>query len=216
MPDVKLTIAIPSIPSRIRMNLQPLFSRLMNQIGDRKDVEVLSILDNKSMTIGRKKQFLYEIAQGKYTAIIDDDDDVTDDYVSEVTSAISLSDDVDVISYDQQAFIEGVPFLVACDISHPYQSGFDQLPSKPKDQFGNYIPCRRPPWNWCAWKTDIARRCFFGNSNFGEDATFVANAMKIAKTQHKIDKILHIYRWSAKDSSAPPKWDELNPPVVLR
>lgn len=203
MTEKLLTIAIPSIPSRMRMNLEPFFSRLMSQIGDRKDVEVVSILDNKSMTIGRKKQLLYTIAQGKYTAIIDDDDDVTGDYVQEVTKAISENSGVDVISYDQEAFIEGVRFLIKSDISHQYEPTFEQLPSRPQDDNGNYIPCRRPPWNWCAWRTDFARECVFGDSFFGEDGTFVTNAMRKVKTQHKIDKVLHIYRWSSKTTSAP-------------
>ena len=54
MSDIILTIAIPSIPSRIRMNLEPLFSRLMAQVGSRKDVEIISLLDNKMMTNSRK------------------------------------------------------------------------------------------------------------------------------------------------------------------
>lgn len=214
MNDILLTIAIPSIPSRIRMNLSPMFARLGVQVGDRKDVEVVSILDNKAMTIGRKRQLLHKIAQGRYTAIIDDDDDVTSDYVAEVTKAISEHDGVDVICYDQEAVIDGTSFLISTDIRHPVHP-FDQLPRTPRDASGNFIPCRRPPWHWCAWRTDFARQFSFGDSFSGEDAVFVEAAIPQTKTQHKIDKILHIYRWSSATTSAPLIPDNPNRPVVL-
>lgn len=214
MSNILLSIAIPSIPSRMRMNLQPLFSRLMAQVGDRKDVEIVSILDNKSMTIGRKRQLLHRIAQGRYTAIIDDDDDVTPDYVAEVTKAISQHDGVDVICYDQEAVINGTSFLIATDIRHPV-APYEQLPRTPKDASGNFIPCRRPPWHWCAWRTELAREAAFGDSFSGEDTLFVENAMPKVKTQHKIEKILHIYRWSATATAAPLIPDNPNRPVTL-
>ena len=82
MNTIKLTIAIPSIPSRNRQFLQPMYAKLMSQIGENRDVEVVSIMDNKIMTIGRKRSLLFKIAQGKYTCIIDDDDDVVPDFVN--------------------------------------------------------------------------------------------------------------------------------------
>jgi len=212
--EIILTIAIPSIPSRIRMNLEPLFSRLMAQVGDRKDVEIISVLDNKSMTIGRKRQLLHKIARGKYCVIIDDDDDVTSDFVKEVCKAIEENDGVDVIAYDQEAIINGVSFLVTSDIKHPC-SPFDQLPPRPRDPQGNFIPCKRPPWHWCAWRTELAQQCPFGDSFSGEDTMFVENVVKIAKTQHKINKMLHVYRWSATATSAPLIANNPNKPVVL-
>ena len=214
MKDVLLTIGIPSIPSRIRMNLEPLLSRLMTQIGARKDVEVVSILDNKSMSIGRKRQLLHKIAQGKYCSIIDDDDDVTANYVQEVTNAIENHNGVDVICYDQEAIINGVSFLISTDIRHPMHP-FNQLPSSPKDKDGNFVPCLRPPWHWCAWRTDFARQFSFGDSFSGEDAPFVESAIPHVKTQHKIEKILHIYRWSPSTTAAPLIPGNPNSPVVL-
>lgn len=214
MNNIILTIGIPSIPSRVRMNLEPMFSRLMAQIGNRKDVEVVSILDNKSMTIGKKRHLLHKIAQGDYCAIIDDDDDITPNYIEEVCKAIQDNNGVDVIHYDQEAIIENVSFLVSTDINAPLEP-FNQLPSKPKDSDGNYIPCVRPPWHWCAWNTEFARKYPFGDSFSGEDALFVKGAVPNIKSSYKIDKILHIYKWSASTTSAPMIHDNPNPPVIL-
>lgn len=213
--EILLTIAIPSIPSRMRMNLEPMFSRLMTQIGDRKDVEVVSIMDNKSMSIGKKRHLLHHIAQGKYCAIIDDDDDVTNDFVNEVCSAITLHDGVDVIHYNQEAIIDGVSFLISTDTNAP-MNPFDQLPRYPKDAQGNYIPCKRPPWHWCAWRTEYAKKYPFGDSFSGEDTLFATEATKNINSHHKIEKVLHIYKWSSKSTSAPLLPGNANPPVVLK
>ena len=101
MSEVKLTIGIPTIPNRNRRFLEPLFSKLMGQVGGNKDVEIIALMDNKMMSIGRKKTLLFSMASGKYACIIDDDDDVTDDFVSTLRSVIDDKLDVDVICYAQ-------------------------------------------------------------------------------------------------------------------
>ena len=214
MSDIILTIAIPSIPSRIRMNLEPLFSRLMTQVGSRKDVEIISLLDNKMMTNGRKRQVLHRIAQGKYCVQIDDDDNVVPNYIEEVCNAIQLHDGVDVIHYNQEATINGVPFLISTDINAS-RNPYNQLPVSPKDQNGNYIPCVRPPFHWCAWRTEFVKKFAFGKSMAGEDTFFVDNAVPNIKSDYKIDKILHLYNWSSGPSHTLFVPETINMPVVL-
>jgi hypothetical protein len=211
MSNIKLTIGIPSIPSRNRMFLQPMYAKLMGQIGDYKDVEVLSIMDNKTMSIGRKRSLLFRIAQGKYTCIIDDDDDVSMDFVQTLRAAITDDMNVDVISYDQDSEIQGKNWLIRSSIKHNCEPPFDQLSV---DQNGTPIPCNRPPWHWCCWRTDFARNIAFGDSNWGEDAVFVATAAKEAKTELRIDKVMCKYRWSPSVSEAPYSKTE-NKAVVL-
>jgi len=48
--NIKLSILILSIPNRLHF-LKPLMEKLETQIGDRQDVEILSIMDNKSFGI---------------------------------------------------------------------------------------------------------------------------------------------------------------------
>jgi hypothetical protein len=206
---IKLTIGIPSVPNRVRMHLEPLYSRLMSQIGDIKDIEVLTILDNKVMSIGRKRSCLFHIAQGKYTCIIDDDDDVTPDFVETMRNTITDNLDVDVICYNQDANIEGKSWLVRTSLKHNRQFPFDQFTT---DESGNAIPCNRPPWHWCAWKTDLAKTIPFGDTNWQEDSFFVMQALSKAKTEIVLDKVLCKYRWSSSVSQAPfqqIKFDEI-------
>ncbi|NBP55770.1 hypothetical protein EBU71_04385 [bacterium] len=132
--QIKLTIGIPSIPERTITHLDLLFKRLENQIGSEKDVEIISLMDNKMMSIGRKKELLFELARGKYTCIIDDDDDVVDDFIPTLRENITSELNVDVICYDQEAVIDGKTWIIKTNLEHNKKIPFDQLEL---DQNGN-------------------------------------------------------------------------------
>jgi hypothetical protein len=200
MSNVKLTIGIPTIPNRNRRYLEPLFSKLMGQVGNEKDVEIIALMDNKMMSIGRKKTLLFSMASGKYACLIDDDDDVTDDFVATLRSVINDQLDVDVICYDQEADINGKKWLVKSNLNHNRKHPFDQLQV---DQHGNPVPCKRPPWQWCAWKTSFIKNIPFGDSNWAEDAAFTLAAVEAAKSQLVLDRVLCKYRYSPSVSEAP-------------
>lgn len=200
MNNIILTIGIPSLPDRTRTHLEPLYNRILSQIGDKKDIEVLTIMDNRVMTIGRKRTLLFHIAQGKYTCIIDDDDDVTPDFVQKMREVITNDLNVDVICYNQDANIDGKSWIIRTSLKHNTIFPFDQLMV---DQFGNSIPCNRPPWHWCAWRTDFAKNIPFGDSNTQEDTIFVIDAISKAKSELVLDKVLCTYRWSSNVSQAP-------------
>ena len=199
MNNIKLTIAIPSLPNRMKMFLAPLYAKLMSQIGDQKDIEVLSIMDNKTMSVGKKRTRLFGIANGRYTCIIDDDDDVTDDFVETMREKITNDLNVDVICYNQEANMNGTTWIVKTSLDHDKTHPYDQMKV---DQNGVPVPCLRPPWHWCAWKTDFAKKIPFGDSNTQEDTVFVIQAIQQAKTQLVIDKTLCKYRWSPSISQA--------------
>lgn len=200
MTNIKLTIGIPSLPERSNTYLNPLYSKLLSQIGDSKDIEVLSIMDNRVMTVGRKRSLLFHIAQGKYTCIIDDDDDVTDDFIETMRKVINDDLNVDVICYNQDANIDGKSWTIKTSLNYNKKFPFDQLMV---DYFGNPVPCNRPPWHWCAWKTDFAKQIPFGDSNTQEDTIFVMDAISKAKSELVLDKIMCKYRWSSSVSAAP-------------
>lgn len=200
MSEVKLSILIPTIPNRNRRFLEPLFSKLMSQVGNQKDVEIIALMDNKSMSIGRKKTLLFNMASGKYACLIDDDDDVTDDFVETLRSTITQDLNVDVICYQQQAEINGKTWLVKTSLDHNRKHPFDQLQV---DSRGVPVPCLRPPWQWCAWKTSFVKSIPFGDSNWSEDAAFTLAAIEKAKTQLVLEKIMCKYRWLPEVSEAP-------------
>lgn len=196
---IKLTIGIPSLPSRSRKYLEPLVAKLESQIGDIKDVEILIISDNKTMTVGRKRSLLFNIAQGRYVCQIDDDDDISDDFISTLRETINNDTDVDVICYNQEASMNGTIWVVETSLNHDQNHPFDQMKV---DSNGKPVPCKRPPWHWCAWRKDLVKNIPFGDSNTQEDTVFVIEALKQAKTQIVIPKILCKYRWLPSVSQA--------------
>jgi len=198
--QIKLTIGIPCIPERTIKYLEPLFKRLESQVGPEKDVEIISLLDNKMISIGKKRELLFSLARGKYTCIIDDDDDVVDDFISTLREKITPELDVDVINYQQEALIDGKTWIIKTDLGHNNKIPFNQLEV---DSMGNPVPCHRPPWHWCCWKTDFVKQIKFEDINSCEDAVFVAEASDRAKNQLVIDKIMCKYLFNSTVSSAP-------------
>ena len=104
---IKLSICIPSIPSRLESCLTKRYDELMSQVGDEKDIEILSLVDNKVMSIGRKKNLLIQMARGKYVTVLDDDDYFSDNYIAgmraTIQKIIDTDSDIDVLCYWQKA-----------------------------------------------------------------------------------------------------------------
>lgn len=186
-----LSILTPSIPSRLQrlgMDCQWLMSQLSEQIGDM-PVEHLVLCDNRARNIGAKRQALADIARGQYIAFVDDDDDVSDDYVASLLEAAKTG--ADVITFRQQAIYNGLESEVH----------FGAL-----NHDGPFIPggiTLRAPWHVCAWKRRTVQGCLFGESNYGEDLTWCLQARKRIRTAHHIDRVLHTYRHDAATTAAP-------------
>ena len=185
---IKLSICIPSIPNRLESCLTKRYDELMSQVGDEKDIEILSLVDNKVMSIGRKKNLLIQMSRGKYVTVLDDDDYFSDNYVAgmraTIQKIIDTDSDIDVLCYWQKAIVNNVPSTIKTSIHYNIET---------------FKPCsetKRPPWQWCAWKTELAKSVEFSNTNFSEDSDFTIAAVKKAKTELIVPKILHHYNYS--------------------
>jgi len=92
---MKLSILIRSLESRVESR-NALLTNLYQQIINGKyftDVEVLVNVDNKQISSGEKANQLLLAAKGKYIAFIDDDDEVSVDYVRLVLEATEFDAD---------------------------------------------------------------------------------------------------------------------------
>jgi len=74
---IELSILTPTIPSR-KEQLSKLSEKIAKQSNDLA-VEHLSFADNRTRTIGAKRQALLDIARGEYIAFVDDDVDIEPD-----------------------------------------------------------------------------------------------------------------------------------------
>jgi len=184
---IELSILTPTIPSR-KEQLSKLSEKIAKQSNDLA-VEHLSFADNRTRTIGAKRQSLLDIARGEYIAFVDDDDDIEPDYVSEILLAIKQGPDV--ITFEQNSYYNGAFSKVIFGLNNrdePFQPNGITL---------------RAPWHVCVWKRELVKTCQFGESNYGEDIIWSRQARARIKTSLHIDKTLCTYRHDAALTAAP-------------
>ena len=95
--QIKLSILIATIPQRFVM-FEDLQFRLKWQINTKYNNQVEIINDcSMNCTTGEKRNHLLELAKGKFIVFIDDDDEVSDDYVESIIEAIDSNPEIDCI-----------------------------------------------------------------------------------------------------------------------
>jgi hypothetical protein len=205
----KLSILIPCIPSRLD-KFNKLYSKLEKQI-QTNDVEVLSIMDNKSMSVGRKRQALFQLAQGKYVCQIDDDDDVCDNFITKILFTINnLKTEPEVITYNQECDLDGKYLLVVSGIEYPTNDSIQKI-----DPITNKNIMYRFPWHWCCWRNDIAKKGKFFDCNGVEDSVFPIQMQELINSEYHIDEILVKYIFRTTNTASPAyKMDWNNPPKI--
>src|ERR1035437_10432702 len=82
-----LSILILSVPRRVASGAMPRLVAKVTSQADRHGAEVLCLLDNRSLSVGAKRDWLVKMARGDHVAFLDDDDDVSDDYVASLVEA---------------------------------------------------------------------------------------------------------------------------------
>lgn len=178
---MRLSILIPSIPSRFD-KLIATYNRLLTMC-EGKDIEILAFTDNKKRTIGEKRDALVQMSNGKYIMFVDDDDTLLS--VDEIYEA--TLQDVDVITFKQECLnSDKSTFIVDFGLNNEIEHN--------KDEKGNYLDCKRPPFHVCAWHKKH-KEFRFPSVNYGEDWGWVEQFIKYAKTEVHIDKVLHKYNF---------------------
>lgn len=189
--NVLFTVMILSIPSRIEKYYLPLQEKLEKQITDG-SVEILTLIDNKCMTIGEKRQALLGAARGKWMGFLDDDDMISDDYVSSLTEAMQKTP-ADVITFDQHCSVNGEEFMVNFKVGNPHE---------PWVPGSGMRTIRRPPYHMCFWRSKITKNIPFRPSSYGEDLDWVMRMLPYVTSETHIDKVLHHYRYSDSTSES--------------
>lgn len=181
-PMHKLSILIPSLEER-RKTLEQLKTELSNQIGKR-NVEVLSLPDNRQMSIGQKRNMLLTQSTGEYVAFVDDDDMVSPDYIEKVLNALTKNPDCSSLT-GQIVFSDGYsrPFIH----SLRYDRWID-------DHEGKVY--YRPPNHLNAVRRAIAVQVGFPPWNSGEDRSFSMGIRHFLKKEEWIDGVIYNYKCS--------------------
>jgi GT2 family glycosyltransferase len=185
---MKLSILIPTLTNRAMM-LGQLLQKLEYQIrtlGPHNEVEVLVFEDNKENPVGFKRNRLLSEAKGDFVVFVDDDDELSDDYVFQIYTAILDHPKVDCI---------GMRAMITVNGKNPKQVIYSLHNRGLYESEGIYY---RPPGHLTPLRRSIAQRYRFPDKNFGEDSEW-AMAMvadKAFKTEFFIDKVLYHYKFS--------------------
>jgi len=190
--QVLFTVMILSIPTRIERYLMPLYTRMLEQAEDHKDVEILCLIDNKSMTIGEKRQALLDSARGKWVGFMDDDDGISDDYIKNLHEAMTQHPS-DVITFDQHCSVNGKEFSVNFRMGNPHD---------PYIPGAGTLHLKRPPYHMCFWRSEIAKSAKFKPSSYGEDLAWCMEMYPKIRSETHIDKVLHYYKYDDRTSES--------------
>lgn len=182
---MKLSILIPTITER-ELSFKFIKNKLEQQINSLNSeckVEILSICDNRELTIGEKRNMLIKNAKGKYVCFIDDDDDVSGQYVKLILDAIRS--DVDCV---------GMNGIITFDGSNPTIFTHSIKHNEYSFKNGIYL---RPPNHLNPIKRSIAIKFLFPEKDFGEDTDWAMQICKngVLKTEIFIERPIYFYKY---------------------
>jgi len=146
-------------------------------------VEVLTLADNGSETIGSKRNQLVNQAAGQFVVFIDDDDTVSKNYIEQIVQAIRENPQADCISFSGEITFRGKqPRKLVHSVAHR-EWCYSQ---------GEYI---RPPCHITPIRRDIALKYRFASKDLAEDMewTMRMSSDRALKQEVVLDEVLYYY-----------------------
>jgi hypothetical protein len=155
----------------------------------RERIEIIILNDNKKMMLGRKRNLMVDIAQGRYVQFVDDDDRIGSDMFRLVLDAAAQRDpEPDVITFLASVSLNGEPPKL-CHYSKDFagdrntEDGYERIP--------NHI---------CAVKRELAQQVSFPHALYGEDSGYSKLLLPLLKTEYHIPKVLYHYDYNQQTS----------------
>lgn len=183
---VKWSILMPTLPAR-RVIRKRMVSEIEKQLANYNDIEFLVLEDNRMREYGPKMQAMIDIAQGEYVSFVDDDDEVSPDYVSTLRS---LMTGVDCIGFTGNISIEGGPWENVY-----YSMGHNVWRNEPVGlgRFDYY----RNPQHLTPIRTDLVRQIEW-RGHYGADRDWSTRMAEsgLLTTENVTPKILYYYHSS--------------------
>lgn len=187
--SIKLSILIPTLASRAAMlgKLLRTLQRQIKSLGQSPEVEVLIFEDNREHTVGAKRNRLLSEATGDFVVFIDDDDEISDDYVFRMYTAILDHPAIDCI---------GMMGVITINGQNPRQVNYSLRNESLFESGGVYY---RPPGHLTPIRRAVAQRYLYPEKNFGEDSDWAVAILNdhALKSEFFIDKVLYHYKFNS-------------------
>lgn len=182
-----LHILIPTIHER-KLQFNKLMRRLyqeMQQTAPYPSIVVGWEVDNKEMTIGEKRQRLYQKSEGLYSLQIDDDDDLAPGSLVKILEAIKQGPDC--VTYLEYCSMNGKSYLADHSINYPGWAD---------NQFGyDFV---RTPYFKDVIRTDIAQSVTVPFSRYGEDHEWSKALKPHLRNEIHLQEIIYLYQHNSK------------------
>lgn len=208
MSEITLSILIPSVKNRSRQ-LDILFGFLIKQIVDytntreeeviltnedeirfvrapRGEIEIIIAIDNKEISVGKKRDILYQKAKGKYSWQIDDDDNISFDGIQKVMDA--LKEKPDCVTFQEHCLIDNVEFKSNHSRTYTDWEGDGQK------LLADGFHYHRTPFFKSVIRTDYCNHIGVGDRRFGEDHEFAILIHPMLVKEVHIDEDIYLYR----------------------
>ena len=142
-------------------------------------IEYITEIDNREKTIGEKRNILLSRARGEYICFVDDDDDVSNDYIESIMKALESKPDC--------VGIEGIIDYMGIKGIFKHSRQFQSWYTGP-DAF------YRTPNHLNPVKREIALRIGFPPKSFGEDQIYSDGIKRMLKTEVYINHPIYFYK----------------------
>ena len=181
------TIGILHLPKRANL-YNTLITELKKQIKNcnaEDKIEIITETDNGENSVGKKRNSVIDKAKGEYVCFIDDDDMITDIYVSKTLKALETKPDV----------VELVGFLPKYNLPFIHNLNCGGHFKKDGIQF-------RTPNHLNTIKTEIARQVRYPEISHGEDQDYSHRLWSsgLMKTESLIGDRMYIYQFNPATS----------------
>ncbi len=199
-----LSILICTIPGREQM-FQSLLAELKKQYYGlphkeyRQAVEIL-FNDNPDTIVGTKRNQLLHAADGRFVVFIDDDDEISPDYLFEILETAFNNPNVDCIGMRGVITFDGVGkrnWIITKDsmrnVNGTREYWFEHQGCNDKESYYSRTPNHISPV-----RKEIAIINGFPAKNFSEDFDYSMGVLPYLKKQAVIDKYLYHYKFVSK------------------
>jgi len=182
---IYLSILIATIESREKQ-LEELQKELNTQItlnNLEDEVEILIFCDNFDYPVGMKRNELLAQANGMFTVFVDDDDEVSKDYILAIITAIKSNPSIDCIGIKGKLISKSLR-----DKEFIHSIKYNEYSEDEKFYY-------RPPNHLNPIRADISKQIKFPVLNSGEDFDWAMQLVKkkLLNTEIFIDKVLYYY-----------------------
>ncbi len=146
------------------------------------EVEIMYYRDDKSITIGEKREELYKMATGLFSWMPDDDDDCSDNAIQLILEAIKSNPEIPCITFREKCMMNG-----------EYKSSNHSIKyEKWQDNFDGYDYVRCPFYKDVI-RTDIAKSVPFPHIRYNEDEQWSMVIKPLLTNEIHIEEELYYY-----------------------